>query len=229
MVPAAGVGARVGSDRPKQYLTLARRTVIEHSLARLLDHPVITGAVVAISTNDTYWAGLQYRHAKPVLVVAGGRERCDSVLNALRVLKDIAGNHDWVLVHDAARPCVRAADINNLIHLCREHPVGGILAIPVMDTIKRVDAAGVIDATIDRSSLWRAQTPQMFRLGALHGALEQALDAGAVVTDEASAMEWDGQWPLLVEGCADNIKITRPEDLALAEFYLQAEGSTPSR
>jgi 2-C-methyl-D-erythritol 4-phosphate cytidylyltransferase len=220
VVPAAGVGARMGGDRPKQYLPLGGRTVIEQSLACLLDHPAIEGAVVAISEDDGYWADLHYQHAKPVLLAPGGEERCHSVLSALKVLSDTAADNDWVLVHDAARPCLRHEDIDQLIDACKGHKVGGILAVPVKDTIKKADDSGEITQTIDRSVLWHAQTPQMFRLGVLRKALEQALEKGVVVTDEASAIEWMGLQPLLVEGHADNIKITRPEDLVLAEFYL---------
>jgi len=228
IIPAAGVGARMGGDRPKQYLPLAGQTVIEHSLDRLLDHPGISGAVVAISATDAYWAGLAYRHQKIVQIAAGGAERCDSVLNALQLLLETADKDDWVLVHDAARPCVRETDISRLIACGAQHPVGGILAVPVKDTIKQSLAGegNVIATTIDRSRLWHAQTPQMFRLGVLHDALSRALAAKASITDEASALEWAGHTPLLVEGHGDNIKITRPEDLPLAEFYFLQERST---
>jgi 2-C-methyl-D-erythritol 4-phosphate cytidylyltransferase len=223
VVPAAGVGARMASDRPKQYLPLAGKTVIEHSLDRLLNHSLISGAVVAISEADEYWSELGSRYtqqsAKPLHIAPGGAERCDSVLNALRVLAAFADENDWVLVHDAARPCLRPADIDTLIQQCQSHPVGGILAVPVKDTIKQADANGAIKTTVDRDSLWHAQTPQMFRLGSLRDALERALAEGAVITDEASALEHVGRQPLLVEGHADNLKITRPEDLPLAEFY----------
>ena len=221
ILPAAGVGARMEADCPKQYLPLAGRTVIEHSLDALLNHPAICGAVVAISDTDGYWADLAYQHDKPVHKAQGGAERCHSVLNALHRLAGIAELDDWVLVHDAARPCVRQDDISQLIERCQSHPVGGILAVPVKDTIKKVAESEMIVGTVDRVMLWHAQTPQMFRLGALRDALQQALAAKAVITDEASAMEWIGQAPRVVEGHADNIKITRPEDLSLAEFYLQ--------
>jgi 2-C-methyl-D-erythritol 4-phosphate cytidylyltransferase len=211
----------MGGDRPKQYLPLAGRSVITHSLDRLLDHPAISGAVVALSENDQYWPELGYTHAKPLRRAAGGAERCDSVLNALAVLKENAHDDDWVLVHDAARPCLRAADIDRLLHACQHHAIGGILAVPVKDTIKQGDGEGHIVATVDRSALWHAQTPQMFRLGQLYDALQQALAAKAIITDEASALEWLGHSPLLIEGHADNLKITRPEDLPLAEFYLK--------
>ncbi len=208
------------ADRPKQYLPLAGRTVIEHSLDRLLSHPVIAGAVVAISPGDSYWRDLNYQHDKPLWVAEGGRERCDSVLNALRCLHEHAAADDWVLVHDAARPCVRREDIDALIQQAGAHPSGGILAVAAHDTIKQAGPDHEIRTTIDRSTLWHAQTPQMFRLGALAETLERALAAGLTVTDEASAMEWAGHSPLLVAGHNDNIKITRPEDLALAAFYL---------
>lgn len=204
---------------PKQYLPLAGRTVIEHSLDALLNHPAISGGVVALSETDGYWGELVYQHSKPVHKAVGGKERCDSVLNALHVLTDIASADDWVLVHDAARPCVRPDDISLLIEHCQSHPVGGILAVPVKDTIKQSNRNGHIIGTVDRESLWHAQTPQMFRLGMLRDALMQALSDDVLITDEASALEHAGQPPLLVEGHADNLKITRPEDLALAEFY----------
>jgi len=219
IIPAAGVGARMESDRPKQYLPLAGRTVIEQSLDAVLNHPAVRGAVVAISESDAYWSELQYQHTKAVQVAPGGAERCHSVLSALRVLKETADETDWVLVHDAARPCLRQEDISRLIMACQNHPVGGILAVPVKDTIKHASQNGVISHTVDRAALWHAQTPQMFRLGALCSALERALEGAAQITDEASAMEYTGQYPLLIEGHADNLKITRPEDLPLAEFY----------
>jgi 2-C-methyl-D-erythritol 4-phosphate cytidylyltransferase len=213
------------ADRPKQYLPLAGKTVIEHSLDRLLSHPRITGGVIAISASDAYWPTLHYRHDKPLLLAEGGEERCDSVLNALTRLREQARDHDWVLVHDAARPCLRHGDIDQLIEHCTDHAVGGILAVPVRDTIKRAlpmsgDETPQIEATVDRSRLWHAQTPQMFRLKDLFDALSEALAKGAVITDEASALEWVEKLPLLVEGHADNIKITHPEDLALAEYFL---------
>ncbi len=222
VIPAAGIGARMASDRPKQYLPLAERTVIEHSLNAMLNHPVIKGGVLAIAADDEYWAELDYQHTKPVLLAPGGVERCHSVLNALDVLQAMASESDWVLVHDAARPCLRQDDISQLMECCKYHPVGGILAVPVKDTIKQSAGSSqtaTIAVTVDRSLLWHAQTPQMFRLGVLRDALRQALAAGVTITDEASALEWCDQMPLLIEGHGDNIKITRPEDLPLAEFY----------
>jgi len=221
VVPAAGSGTRMGADKPKQYLSILHKTIIEHTLERLLRHEFIAGVAVAISAADDYWSSLRLNTQKSVVVAEGGQERCHSVINALNALNEIASEEDWVLVHDAARPCVRLQDIDKLIHDLEGHAVGGILAVPVHDTIKLSSAAGEIVETVDRRNLWQAQTPQMFRLGALRAALQQAIRDGFMVTDEASAMEHVGEKPKLVEGHTDNIKVTRPEDLPLAEFFLK--------
>jgi 2-C-methyl-D-erythritol 4-phosphate cytidylyltransferase len=212
----------MGSTIPKQYLPLAGRSVIAHALGTLLDHPRIDGGVVAISTEDEWWprVAAEFTTAMPLLVVIGGEERCHSVLKGLEALRERAAPNDWVLIHDAARPCLTAADLDRLIETLADDPVGGLLAVPVRDTLKQADAAGRITATVDRTRLWHALTPQMFRLGMLHEALRAALARGLLVTDEAAAMEAASFAPRLVEGRADNLKITRPEDLALAEFYL---------
>ena len=223
VVPAAGSGTRMNSQIPKQYLALAGKTVIEHSLARLAAHPLIDGIVVALAPGDTHWQDLPLRLGKPVLLADGGGERCNSVLNALLELQKHAQPDDWVLVHDGARPCLHLSDIDKLINELREHPHGGLLAVPVRDTMKRADENSNVFETVDRKRLWHALTPQMFRLGELTNALLRAIDKGWLVTDEASAMERAGYKPHLVEGAADNIKITRPEDLAVAEFYLRQQ------
>lgn len=220
VVPAAGVGSRMASDIPKQYLTLNNRKVIEHTLEALLSHAAIKGAVVAIGDDDEYWQDVTIATDKPVWKARGGIERCHSVLNALELLSEHAGIHDWVLVHDAARPCLRHADIDLLIRELKDYTAGGLLAVPVRDTMKRADGAGNVDYTEEREGLWHALTPQMFHLKTLIDALQRAIAAGTAVTDEASAMENVGLRPRLVEGHADNIKITRPEDLQLAAFYL---------
>lgn len=225
VIPAAGVGKRMQADRPKQYLPLLGKSVIEHTIARFDRHPAIAGIVLAISEGDEYWAGLSLDVGKPCHVAPGGKERCDSVLNALTLLSTHAAADDWALVHDAARPCLRPSDIDRLIDACRGDAVGGILATPVRDTMKRQDEAQRVACTEEREGLWHALTPQMFRLGELFGALETALGEKATVTDEASALEHVGKSPLLVEGRGDNIKITRPEDLALAEFFLHQEAA----
>lgn len=219
IVPAAGVGSRMQADRPKQYLILHGHTVLEHTVEVLLRHPNVGQVVVAVSDNDPYFGSLALANHPRVVRVSGGKERADSVLSAL----DYVCQHqlsEWVLVHDAARPCVEHVDISQLIATAQTHTVGAILAAPVRDTMKRADGGQNIDHTVDRVALWHALTPQMFRAQPLMQALTQALAAQAVITDEASAFEWLGQKPALVAGRADNIKITQPEDLALAEFYL---------
>lgn len=226
IVSAAGVGKRMAADRPKQYLPLVGKTVIEHSLARLLAADVWAGIVVAVSAEDPYWPELSIASHPKIHTSPGGKERADSVLNALDYLQDRAEDEDWVLVHDAARPCIAVADIHKLIASLKDEPVGGILALPVHDTLKRV-AGDVITETVERSAIWRALTPQMFRYGALRHALRDAAVKGAVVTDEASALELQGLRPKIVEGRPDNIKVTRSEDLALVAFYLESAQHSP--
>ena len=214
VIPAAGVGARMAADRPKQYLQLGGRTILEHSLDCFLDHPCLKGVVVSLAADDPYWPGLRCAVDARIQRAAGGRERADSVLNALLLLHaQGADDADWVLVHDAARPNLARTDLDRLLAELADDPVGGLLAIPARDTLKRADAQGRVAATIDRSTVWQAYTPQMFRLGALHRALADSLVADVSITDEASAIEWSGQAPRLIEGRSDNIKVTRPEDL----------------
>ncbi|MCY1391805.1 2-C-methyl-D-erythritol 4-phosphate cytidylyltransferase [compost metagenome] len=214
VVPAAGIGARMAADRPKQYLQLGTRTILEHSLDCFLDHPNLKGLVVSLATDDPYWPTLRSASDSRIQRAAGGQERADSVLNALLLLHaQGAGDDDWVLVHDAARPNLARSDLDKLLAELGDDPVGGLLAVPARDTLKRADANGRVSATVDRSTIWQAYTPQMFRLGALHRALADSLVADVAITDEASAMEWAGQAPRLIEGRSDNIKVTRPEDL----------------
>lgn len=224
VLPAAGAGRRMGALLPKQYLDLGGRRVIERTLDLFVGHPAIAAVCVALDPADEYWADTAYVARADVIRVDGGAERCHSVLNALVALADRAVAEDWVLVHDAARPCLRREDLDRLIAELESDPVGGILAVPVRDTMKHAGADGRVDATIDRSVLWHAYTPQMFRLGALRDALSAAIAAGDLVTDESAAMERVGLAPRLVEGHGDNIKITRAEDLPLALFYLQRQG-----
>jgi 2-C-methyl-D-erythritol 4-phosphate cytidylyltransferase len=221
VIPAAGIGKRMQSQIPKQYLPLAGRTVIEHTVELFLQHPHISGVVVAISEADETWQELHFDTQKPLLTVSGGAERCHSVLNALDALSEQASDADWVLVHDAARPCLQRKDLDMLMTLLAVHPVGGLLGVPVRDTIKRADVSCEVEETVNRDGLWHALTPQMFHLGSLRNALRSAVENGQLVTDESSAIELSGQQPVMVEGSADNIKITRPEDLALAEFFLR--------
>ncbi len=222
VVPAAGVGRRMGSDIPKQYLSLNGRPVIEHTLNTLLSCPRLEGVYVAISPGDEWWSELAIADNPRVVRVDGGAERSHSVLNALQFMQPTAAaEDDWVLVHDAARPCLRQEDLNALIDQVKDHPVGGLLGVPVRDTMKRTVDGASVSETVVREGLWHAYTPQMFRLGTLRQALEQAQANGFVITDDASAIELAGMAPLMVDGHDDNIKITRPEDLALAEFYLK--------
>ena len=217
IVPAAGVGKRMQADRPKQYLELAGKTVIEHTLLRLLQAEVFTAIAVAVSKEDPYWPELTVSQHKNIITAPGGKERADSVLSGLKTIREQASDDDWVLVHDAARPCITASDIHHLIDTLINDDVGGILALASPDTLKQVQGDG-ITGTLDRSHIWRALTPQMFRYGMLKAALEQAQG-----TDDASALELKGLQPKIVEGRPDNIKITRPEDLALAQFYMEQQ------
>lgn len=221
IIPAAGVGTRVAADRPKQYLSLGGTPILARTIERLRRHPRLAGVVVVISPQDHYWPTLTLAPGKARLMVTmGGAERCHSVLNGLLFLREYAQAEDWVLVHDAARPLLRQRDIDALIDQLASHPVGGVLGAPVSDTIKHCTMNRDIDTTVDRSELWRAFTPQMFRFASLTSALQGTLAAGELVTDEAQAMERAGHRPKMIEGHTDNIKITRPEDLALAEYFL---------
>ncbi|QWF71227.1 2-C-methyl-D-erythritol 4-phosphate cytidylyltransferase [Methylomonas paludis] len=221
VVPAAGVGKRMQADRPKQYLVLADKTVIEHTLNRLIQSAAFQAIAVAISSEDPYWPELAIASHPQVITAPGGKERADSVLSALKALQGKADEQDWVLVHDAARPCLTSADIHLLINSLTNDAVGGILALSSHDTLKHVEG-NTISASVDRKHIWRALTPQMFRYGMLRDALQQT-EGNPAITDEASALELLGYQPKIVEGRPDNLKITRPEDLALAQFYMEQQ------
>jgi 2-C-methyl-D-erythritol 4-phosphate cytidylyltransferase len=221
VVPAAGAGKRMNADRPKQYLELAGKTVLEQTLLRLLQATVFETIAVAISRDDPYWPELEISRHKKILTAEGGKERADSVLSALKAIQGKASDNDWVLVHDAARPCITTADIHHLVENLIDDDVGGILALSSPDTLKNVQGGSIV-GTLDRSRIWRALTPQMFRYGMLKNALEEA-EGNSAITDEASALELKGLQPKIVESRADNIKITRPEDLALAQFYMEQQ------
>ncbi len=221
VVPAAGAGKRFGSATPKQYLSLHNATIIEHSLHLLLSIERLERIVVAVNADDKRWRDLAVFSDPRIEVTNGGDERCHSVLNGLRHLQQKYGGSEWVLVHDVARPCCLRSDIEKLVQQLEHHPVGGILAVPASDTIKRVDSTRQIEETVDRSWLWQAQTPQLFRMRLLLDALNHCIGMGMAVTDEAQAIEALGWQAQVVEGARSNIKITRPEDLALAEFFLQ--------
>ncbi len=229
LIPAAGVGTRMGADVPKQYLSLMDKPVIVHSLERVSAHPRIGRVLVILAPHDTWWRQLDLDHGPRLRRVDGGAERCHSVLNGLRALQGEAGEDDWVLVHDAARPCVHPVDIARLIDELADHPVGGILGLAVRDTMKRTDPAGNVRETVRREGLWHALTPQMFRFGLLTRALTETIAAGELVTDEAQAIELLGEVPRIVEGRPDNIKITRPEDMALAELFLRRQAEEDER
>ena len=218
VMPAAGIGRRFGADRPKQYAPLCGRTVIEWALAPFLSDPRCAGAVVALAEDDPYWVSVAPR---TVCVAPGGQERSHSVRNGLTALAGRANRDDWVLVHDAARPCLPRQDLDRLLAELGSHPEGGLLATPAADTLKRADAARNVEQTVGRAGLWRALTPQMFRYGRLCEALDRAHAAGRTPTDEAQAIEWLGDRPRLVEGAAANLKITSAADLAIAAALLK--------
>jgi 2-C-methyl-D-erythritol 4-phosphate cytidylyltransferase len=222
IVPAAGVGKRMGTEVPKQYLDVGGKPVLQHTLERLLSVETIAGINVALGEEDGYWPDLPFTDHPRIRAVPGGRERADSVYSALLHLEDRAKPDDWVLVHDAARLCITRSDVLRLIETLRDDPIGGILALPVSDTLKTVDDQH-ITGTPDRRQVWRALTPQMFRYSLLRQALFDAAEQNRLVTDESSALELAGYRPCIVEGRPDNLKITRPEDLPLAAFYLERQ------
>jgi len=223
VIPAAGIGARMDAGKPKQYLMLGEKKILEHTLSLILSWSQVAGVVVALSPADVYWESLNIFQNPLVHTTVGGRNRADSVLNGLKYLADLAQAQDWVLVHDAARPCVTLASIEKLCDELSQSKTGGILAVPVSDTLKQVDDHSQIQITVDRKPLWQAQTPQMFRYGILHHCLTQALTNNENITDESSAVELCGYQSKVVEGRSDNIKITRPDDLLLAEFILRQQ------
>ncbi len=226
VVPAAGIGRRMGGDCPKQYIKLSGQPVLSHTLSRLAGLDGLSAIVVALHKDDREWETIAKPAQPDLLTVTGGEERCHSVFNALEALKPDAGPDDWVLVHDAARPCVRLADINRLLKKINDHPAGGLLALKMTDTVKLANSDGQVSETVDRSRLWRALTPQVFRYRILHAALHAAIEQKRLVTDEAQALESAGYQALLVEGNSDNIKITTQQDLLIAALYLQNQSDT---
>ena len=220
VIPAAGRGARFGGELPKQYVPLFGRTVLHHTMDRLSRHPEVSGLMVVLAAQDPHWPGWREMNGRKVLTAIGGAERAASVLAGLQALPAEVRERDWVLVHDAARPCLRRSDLTRLLDHGQAHSVGALLAAPVRDTLKRADRRGEVGATEPRKNLWRALTPQLFKRGTLTRALEAAMAAGTALTDESMAIERFGLRPLLVEGAEDNLKITTPVDLAVAEFVL---------
>jgi 2-C-methyl-D-erythritol 4-phosphate cytidylyltransferase len=239
VIPAAGSARRMGpSEVPKQYLRLAGSTVIELAICPFLARQDCQGIVVVVAESDQRWSQLAISHDPRVSTTIGGAERADSVRAGLEALKSRLKPSDWVLVHDAARPCLQVDDVDSLLSTLASDEIGGLLATPVIDTLKRADATARVSATVDRTDLWRAMTPQMFRFDVLSRALELARQNGIASTDEAQAVEALGLQPKLVVGSTDNIKITMAEDIARAERIhagrlhagrLHAERSRPSR
>ncbi|QDQ26185.1 2-C-methyl-D-erythritol 4-phosphate cytidylyltransferase [Chitinimonas arctica] len=219
LLPAAGSGSRMGAATPKQYLPLLGQPLLVHTLRALLGCPGLERVVLVLSPDDAWFepawvAGMD----KLTVLRCGGASRAETVRNGLAALQASVAADDWILVHDAARPCIGVEEVERLIDTLRDDPVGGLLALPLADTLKRADGEGRSLATVPRDTLWRAQTPQMFRHGMLLRALESATHAG--ITDEASAIEALGLAPRLVAGNERNIKVTYPDDLALASLYL---------
>ncbi|WP_426358275.1 2-C-methyl-D-erythritol 4-phosphate cytidylyltransferase [Pseudocolwellia sp. HL-MZ19] len=235
VVPAAGVGKRMQAQCPKQYLTIAQQTILEHTVFKLLSHPLITHVVIAISEGDEYFKDTALHTHQNISVVHGGAERVDSVLAGLHSIN--SEDFPWVMVHDAARPCVSLDDISALIEQTQRNNCGGLLAYPVRDTMKKSRSVNtqpvnmvlikkeMVETTIEREDLWHALTPQLYKTNELISAISQALQNKITITDESSAIEYAGFGSLLVEGNGNNIKITRPDDLTLASFILSQQNT----
>ena len=224
LVAAAGRGSRFGGSRPKQYLRLAGKPLIRHALERLARHPHIDSILVVLAPGDADFEALEAGAGLPVERTDGGASRAESVLLGLHRLAE-ADDSGWVLVHDAARPCLPAAALDRLLDTGLGHPGGALLAVPLGDTLKRQGHGRTVEATVSRDGLWAAQTPQLFPLALLREALAAAVAAGVTITDESAAVERHGHRPLLVKGSHANIKVTWPEDLALAEAWLAREAA----
>ena len=220
ILPAAGVGARMGSEYPKQYLPLKDKAIIEWTLELFLAMENVAGVIVSVRSDDQRWLQSRYSHHSRVVTVRGGQERSDSVLSAVNWVYEHQSRNAWVMIHDVVRPCVRSEDLQRLQSHCLTTLRPAILAVPVSDTIKKVDGDLIVD-TVERSHLWQAQTPQMFPVEPLKQAFERVVQGGVVVTDDASVMEFVGADIDIVRGHRDNIKVTTPEDLELVEMILE--------
>ncbi len=219
VVPAAGIGTRMQADRPKQYLMLQGKTILEHTLQQLLRFSPIKKIILPVSQNDQFLSGVKSVQHEKIIQCEGGPERYVSVLNGLKALLiQGAKREDWVMVHDVARPCIRLQDLENLYKNADQQ--GVILGVQVRDTMKRTDASAQIIKTVERENLWHALTPQMAPLGILLDAIQKAIDDGVQVTDEASALEHCGYTPRMLAGHPSNIKVTHPDDLQLANAFL---------
>lgn len=223
IVPASGVGHRMQGQKPKQYLPLDGKTIIEHTLDRLLSFDGIDGVVLVLRPDDRDWQTINYQSEKPLITTSGGELRQHSVFNGLVKLLEQKFDDPYAMVHDAVRPLVCHADLRKLIEAAIDHSAGALLALPITDTLKHQDQDSNIDRTVPRAGLWRAFTPQLFKAKLLHRALEQVIENDREVTDDASAIESLGLRPRLVECNAENIKITWPEDLSLATQILRRQ------
>ncbi len=229
ILPAAGIGSRMGASKPKQYLPLNGKTLLEHSLQPLLDTPWIKTVVVAIAENDPYWSELTVSKDPKIETVAGGSERVDSVSNALFAIRDRCQDDDFILVHDAARPCLKCEDLEKLYTALQSADAGVVLADRISDTVKRDNGDSTVLKTVPRTGLWRALTPQVFHWKLLIEALKKSReDNNSLITDESSAVEGLGLSPLLIQGCSNNIKVTTEGDLQLASLILQTQNSSKS-
>lgn len=226
VVPAAGRGVRFGAPLAKQYCKINQQTILEHTLNRLLSFQVFEKIIVCLAADDEVWPSLALASHRAIIAVEGGASRAQSVLNGLTALNSFSSSEAWVMVHDAARPCITVGEVQNLITQVLPDSIGGLLALPVVETVKQSpEEQNKVEATLDRSRLWLAQTPQMFRLGLLHSSIQQALQSGHSISDEASAVELFGHQPILVPGLSSNIKITKADDLQLATHLLSSQDS----
>ncbi|WP_158380257.1 2-C-methyl-D-erythritol 4-phosphate cytidylyltransferase [Candidatus Williamhamiltonella defendens] len=228
IVPAAGIGSRMKTDCPKQYFSIRGKTILEYAVKPLLSHPCIEQIIIVIHPKDHFFQSTPLARHPKIRVAFGGKERANSVLAGLKYFGYINVHSKWILVHDAVRPCISDEDIEHLLSIAQHTEVGGILATPVRDTIKIAQADMTISFTPERAKLWHALTPQLFPFVLLKDCLSCALAEKKLVTDEASVLECYGYHPLLIQGRSDNIKITYPEDLKLAEFYLNEKDDESS-
>ncbi|OGT49083.1 MAG: 2-C-methyl-D-erythritol 4-phosphate cytidylyltransferase [Gammaproteobacteria bacterium RIFCSPHIGHO2_12_FULL_38_11] len=220
MIPAAGIGTRLKADKPKQYLKIHGQTLLERVVNLFSEQKYIEKVVVVLHAQDHWWSQLTLNNPEKILTVIGGKERVHSVLLGLDFLNDFVNENDFVLVHDAARPCLQAKDIIHLISELKNNAVGGLLGLPIVDTLKRVDKNNAVIETVSRDHLWQAQTPQCFRYDLLKSAIKKALSENKVITDESSAIENAGHHPKVILGDAHNIKITFADDLILAGRFI---------
>lgn len=222
VIPASGVGERMGSERPKQYMELKGKKILEWTLQVFIGLPEVRSIIVGIAESDTWWPTIPFSTHENIHTSVGGAERIQTVVNGLKQLRQLckAQDCDWVLVHDAVRPCVLREDVITLVQTCRQTDRGGLLGCEIVDTVKRANEQGRVVKTEVRNGLWRAMTPQMFRLGDLESALLSAMNDGHYSTDESAAMELAGYQPQIVPGDPSNIKITRLSDIKLAETIL---------